>query len=48
MSHYDKLFKEEAIRMALTSVQPYSKIARDWVSKKQYCIIGSKHTKTKS
>jgi len=29
MSHYDKSFKEEAIRLALTSAQPYSKTARD-------------------
>ncbi|MHB1220433.1 MAG: transposase [Gammaproteobacteria bacterium] len=29
MSKYDKSFKEEAIRLALTSPQPISKTARD-------------------
>ncbi len=29
MSKYDKSFKEEAIRLALTSPQPLSKTARD-------------------
>jgi transposase len=29
MSKYDKAFKEEAIRLALTSPQPLSKTARD-------------------
>lgn len=29
MSQYDKSFKEEAIRLALTSAQPVAKTARD-------------------
>ena len=29
MKQYDKSFKEEAIRLAVTSPQPYSKTARD-------------------
>lgn len=29
MKQYDKSFKEEAIRLALTSAQPYSKTAHD-------------------
>lgn len=29
MNQYDKSFQEEAVRLALTSPQPYSKTARD-------------------
>ena len=29
MKRYDKSFKEEAVRLALTSGQPYAKTARD-------------------
>lgn len=29
MNQYDKAFQEEAVRLALTSAQPYSKTARD-------------------
>lgn len=29
MKHHDQSFREEAVRLALTSSQPYSKTARD-------------------
>ena len=48
MARYDKTFREESIRLALTSSQPYSKTARDLGIKEATLYYWIKQSKNKA
>lgn len=48
MSKYDKSFKEEAVRLAITSTQPLSKTARDLRLKESTLYYWISQTKDKA